>query len=277
MTMRPCVSVVAGAVLAVWVHTGAVAKEPGSRPALTAPQIVAKNAAARGGLEAWRKIQTMVWVGHLESASAHMQSVQFVLQEERPNKTRFETTTTNQKGVRAFDGVHGWKLRVDRSGSPDPMPYTPQEDQFERAAQVIDGPLIDYAAKGNTVALEGIDKVEGRKAYRLAVRVPSGEPQKVWIDAQTFLDLRYERVGYGASGRPGLVSVFYRDYRAIDGLQIPSVLEIGVESRNQPDRLVIEKVLLNPVLDARLFAKPAPTRRRSAAEFAPPESTLGKR
>jgi hypothetical protein len=57
-------------------------------------------------------------------------SVQFVLQEERPNKTRFETTTTNQKGVRAFDGVHGWKLRVDRGGSPDPIPYTPQEDQF---------------------------------------------------------------------------------------------------------------------------------------------------
>jgi len=42
---------------------GLIAAASGADPApgLTAAQIVEKNAAARGGLEAWRKIQTMSW------------------------------------------------------------------------------------------------------------------------------------------------------------------------------------------------------------------------
>src|ERR1700757_5196372 len=56
-------------------------------PELTAEQIVQKNVDARGGLEAWRKIQTMVWVGHMERAGGPMASMSFVLQQKRPNKT----------------------------------------------------------------------------------------------------------------------------------------------------------------------------------------------
>ena len=44
-------------------------------PELTAEQIVEKNVAARGGLEPWRKIETMVWVGHMERAGGPMASV----------------------------------------------------------------------------------------------------------------------------------------------------------------------------------------------------------
>jgi hypothetical protein len=43
-----------------------------ARPQLTAEQIAQKNVAARGGLEAWPKVQTMAWAGHMEGASASM-------------------------------------------------------------------------------------------------------------------------------------------------------------------------------------------------------------
>src|SRR5215831_15734474 len=134
-------------------------------PELTAAQIVEKNAAARGGLEAWRRIQTMVWVGHVESADAPASRRSFILEQKRPNKTRFEITAD-----------------------------TTDELAFANAAQVIDGPLMDYAAKGVVVTLDGVDEVEGRKAYRLNVRLPSGLRQVVWIDAGTFLDIKYDRV-----------------------------------------------------------------------------------
>src|SRR5258708_28325803 len=38
-------------------------------PSLTAQQIVEKHVAARGGLQAWRAVQTMSWSGNMEAGS----------------------------------------------------------------------------------------------------------------------------------------------------------------------------------------------------------------
>ena len=231
-----------------------------SRPApgLSAAQIVAKNVAARGGLEAWRNVSTMVWVGRMLSTHAPAPSMQFVLEQERPNKTHFEINAMGERSLRVFDGAHGWKLRPSRDSKPEVQPYTIQELKFAQEAQGIDGPLIDYEAKGNVVALEGIDDVEGRKAFRLSVRLASGESRHVWIDVETFLDVKYDRMSYGPGGVSGIVSVFHRDFRTVDGLQMPFVIETGVGSGKQADKMVIEKITINAPLDDRVFARPGP-------------------
>ncbi len=54
---------IAFALLAACLALPVLAGEPDIAPGLTAAQIVEKNVAARGGLDAWRKIQTMAWVG----------------------------------------------------------------------------------------------------------------------------------------------------------------------------------------------------------------------
>src|ERR1700676_1944832 len=47
---------------ALWAADGKAAP-----PSLTAQQIVEKHVAARGGLQAWRAVQTMSWSGNLEA------------------------------------------------------------------------------------------------------------------------------------------------------------------------------------------------------------------
>jgi hypothetical protein len=251
------------AVLASWFALCALGAEAASPPELTAEQIVEKNVAARGGAEAWRKVQTMAWLGHMESADAPVRNVAFALEQKRPNKTRFELNAMGQKTLRVFDGSHGWKVRAARDGSPDVQPFTPQELRFAQGSIVIDSPLIDHDAKRVAVELDGVDQVEGRKAYRLILRTPSGERHNVWIDAKTFLDVKYDRTSYNAAGQAGTVSVVYRDYKTVDGLQIPSTIETGVGSGKAPDRMVIEKISLNPPLDDRMFARPGGPRRRN--------------
>lgn len=253
----------------------AVGAVPAPAPELSAEQIVEKNVAARGGLEPWRKIETMVWVGHMERAGGPMAGVPFVLQQKRPNKTRFEVNAIGQRSVRVFNGAHGWKVRPAADGNPDVQQYTPQEAKFARDESVIDGPLIDYQTKGTSVALEGVEEVEGREAYRLRLRLASGERHSVWVDAQTFLEIRYDRTSYNPAGVPGTVSVFYRDYKSIDGLQIPSVLEIGTGSGKAPDKMVIEKIALNPPLDDRVFARPGRPSRRHSVTIEPPAPGAG--
>ncbi len=250
---------------------GGVLAAQGLRPVQpTAAQIVAKNVAARGGAPAWRKIQTMVWVGHMEVATGPEPRLAFVLEQKRPNHTLFEVTSLSQKTQRVFDGEHGWKVRPNRDGAADAQPYSPQEIEFAKEGQGIDGPLIDYQAKGIAVELVGVESVEGREAYRLTVRLPSGSHHDVWIDAQNFLDLKYDRTSYSATGVPGIVSVFYRHYKSVEGLQIPSVLEISNATAKVPDKMVIDKIALNPPLDDEAFAKPGSTRRHRMATLPGP-------
>lgn len=243
-------------VLSACISSIAVASDPAIEQGLSASQIVEKNVAARGGLEAWRKIQSMAWIGHVESANAPLLKPQFVLAQKRPNMTRFEIKAQNQMSLRVYDGTHGWKVRPLNDGRPDLQPYSGEELRFAADGQGLDGQLMDYQTKGIAVALDGIEDIEGHKAYRLNVRLPSGVSHHLWIDAKTFLDIKYDREYRNARGQSGTLSVFYRNYKAIDGLQIPLVIESGADIARASDKMVIDKVVLNPPLDDAAFAKP---------------------
>jgi hypothetical protein len=240
--------------LALCFSTLAVASEPATEQGLTAAQIVEKNVAARGGLDAWRKIQSMAWVGHIEGANALESRLPFALEMKRPNKTRFEVRAQGQTSVRMYDGTHGWNVHPTGHGKPMVQPYTLDELRFAREGQGIEGPLVDYQAKGIAVALDGVDEIEGRKAYRLSVKLPSGDSHHVWVDAKTFLDIKYDRVSRNKSGQSGTVSVFYRNYQTVEGLQIPFMIESSAGNSKATERLVVEKVLLNPPTEDRMFA-----------------------
>jgi hypothetical protein len=223
---------------------------------LSAEQIIERNEAARGGVAAWRSVETMVWVGHLETATGPVPLMPFVLEQKRPNLTRFEVTSKGRRTLHVFDGAHGWKLHPGHDGKPRLDAYTPQELRFAKEAPGLEGVLIDHQTKGVAVALEGVEILDGRKSYRLSLHSELGQIQKVWIDAQSFLEIRYDRVAYGAAGAPGMVSVYYSDYRDVQGRQIPHVVQIGVGSGKVPDRMTIERLTINAPINDRLFSRP---------------------
>ncbi len=246
------------ALLALSGFGSARALAPAEMPAMTASEIVARNAAARGGVEAWRKIDTMAWTGYAESTNAPGRRVPFLLEQKRPGKTRFEIVEpSGAKAVRAYDGAAGWKLRPAVGGPPEIAPYAADELSFARGAQVIEGPLMDYVAGGAIVSLLGADTIEGRKAHVLDIRVPSGGLHRVWIDAGSFLELRHDREFHDAAGRTVVATVRYRDYHAFEGLQMPVTIETGGAKGQPTNRLTIERVALNPPIDDKAFERPA--------------------
>jgi hypothetical protein len=250
--------------LACLIPLAAAAGEAGAAPDPTAAQIVEKNVAARGGLTAWRKVETMVWTGHIETGNPMAPIVPFVFELKRPNKSRFEVRQDQEKLLRVFDGRAGWKERAARGAAPTVKPYTPAELASAREAEGIDGVLIDHEAKGIGVALDGTDEVEGRKAYRLVGTLPSGSKRRVWVDAATFLEVKHERETHTPGGRAATVIVFLRNYRDIDGLQLPTTIETrGAEGR-AAEKMVIDNITLNPSLSDAHFARPNDLERRHA-------------
>lgn len=257
--MHPRLLTVVACALAM---TSLAAQAAAPQPAKTADEVIRRNVTARGGLDAWRNVTTMVWLGHLERANSQKDlRVPFVLQMQRPNLTRFELKEQFQQFTRIFDGNHGWRIRPGSDGLPQTKSFSPAEATFAQQEYVIDGPLIDYVAKGVTADLDGIDTVENRKAYRLSLRLPSGGERKVWIDVATNLEIRLDRPATTllAPGKP--VSVYYGDYRRENGLQIPHRIETRADAGRSvyeaADKLIIERVIVNPKLDAVAFSPPA--------------------
>jgi hypothetical protein len=263
---------------------------------LTAAQIVNKNVTARGGLKAWHAVQTLSESGKmgaggdqrgpqaaqapgikhpgkptspLPSSPRLTQEAQlpFTLELERTRRMRLEIQFKGQTAVQVYDGTNGWKVRpfLNRMEVEN---YT--ESELEKAAlqSDLDGPLVDYAAKGTTVELDGTDKVEDRDTYKLKLTMKDGHSIHVWIDAKTFLEAKIEGAPRRLDGQEHPVEVYYRDYRTVDGLQIPFLMEtrvlpVATQSKgarpaaNFPaEKIVIEKVEVNPKLDAALFTKP---------------------
>lgn len=241
---------------------------PGDSAAVpSAAEVVARNAAARGGLDAWRKVRTMVWLGHVESPHAPLPSLPFKLEQKRPNLTRLEIQLPGDRSVRAFDGARGWKLRSTR-GRAAVEPFSPQEVRYAAAGHGIDGPLIDAAARGEAVTLQGVDRLGGRKAYHLRVHPAGGGAEDVWVDAETFLDVRFDRPVDVQGGAPRRVSATYGEYHDVEGLKIPFLVATGAGPAAASDRMRIERVVLNAPLDGATFAAPAGPRARARPALA---------
>jgi hypothetical protein len=257
---------------------------------LTAAQIVEKHVAARGGSQAWRGLQTMSWNGKMEvgfgdsaarsaryvsnAAKASTakkkamlehgaqgkpadQQVQlpFLLEMKRPHKSRVEVVFDGKTSIQVYDGSNGWMMRPYLNRD-DWEPFSPDQAKEEAGNPGLDGPLLDFATKGAKVELEKVESVESRDAYKLKLTMKNGDVRHVWIDAQTFLDVKVEGTPRRMDGLMRTVWVYQRDFRSVQGLMVPFVLETAVDGYKDTHKMVIEKVALNPQLDDALFVRP---------------------
>jgi outer membrane lipoprotein-sorting protein len=233
-------------------------------PKLTAEQIAERNAQARGGLAAWRSLNSIQFQGQMDAGGTRNTRLPFTLQMRRPHHQRLAIEFQGQTAVQVYDGQNGWKLRPFLNRN-DVEPFSDEERQRIARQDDLDGPLIDYAAKGSRVELEGTEMVEGRPNYRLKVTRKDGYARRVWVDGATFLETKIEGNPRRLDGRMHAVENYLRDYRRLGGLMIPYASETKVEGVTQTRKMTIDKIVLNPQLDDRLFGKPmAPAGRASA-------------
>jgi hypothetical protein len=52
------------------------------------------------------------------------------------------------------------------------------------------------------------------------------------------------------------VSIYLSDYKSVNGLKVPYVIETAVEGNKDTHKMLIESVAVNPKLDDALFVKP---------------------
>lgn len=232
---------------------------------MSGAQVAERSVEARGGLQAWRNVNTLTMSGQIEVGGTKPVKLPFILTMKRPHKSRFELRFNGQTAYQVFDGTQGWKVRPFL-GRTAPEPYSPTELRSATETADLDGPLVDYAAKGNRIDLVGNDSVEGHHALQLKVTLKDHTERHVWVDASTFLETKVDGDPRMLDGRPHNVSVFYRDYRKEGGLMIPHVIETVVAGVKQAHRITIEHVTVNQAVDDALFSKPSAIPTKVAAK-----------
>jgi hypothetical protein len=218
---------------------------------MTADQLIRKNVAARGGDNAWQQVSTMTMTGRMDVGKGLQ--VPYTMDLKRGRKVRVVIVFAGKTAVQVYDGAKGWKVRPFL-GRNDVEPYTPEEQQKAAMDSDIDGLLVGYAAKGTKAQIEGVEKVEGRDAYKVKLVLKGGQERRVWIDAETYLELKIDGTRR-LDGKPRMVSTYFRDYRTVNGLMVPFVFETAVDGVKTSEKIDVEKVVVNPKLDDALFAK----------------------
>jgi len=249
----------------------------GSAARLSAAEIVEKNVAARGGLSAWRAVKTLELKGKLDAGGNNRPTIPvpgvkrgsqlgtprpteqvklpFLMDLERGRKMRLEIEFNGHTAIQVYNGTQGWKLRpfLNRHQVEN---FTPEELQSQASQSDLDGYLIDYAAKGEKVELEGVEQVEGHDAYNLKVTDSAGHSRHVWIDAANFLEVKVEGVPRRLDGKYHPVATYLRDYRNVGGLVMPYLMETAVDGVKDKEKIEIETIVSNPKLDDSRFVMP---------------------
>jgi len=247
-----------------------------SLPKLSADQVIEKNVAARGGLQAWRAVQSLSMSGKMDAGGnesktrptpgvrtggvqlprrqAEQAQLPFRMEMKRQRKQRLEIDFRGQTAIQVFDGTHGWKLRPFLNRH-EVEPFSSDELKAMDLQSDLDGPLVDYVAKGTKAEMEGTERVEGKDTYRLKLTYKNGASQHVWIDANTFLETKIEGTPRKLDGKLHNVEIYYRDYRTVSLVKVPYLTETKVQGVNQAEKIEIDEVAINARVEDSRFAK----------------------
>ncbi len=229
--------------------------------AQTMDEIIAKSIEARGGEAKLRAVKSLRFSGKIEVGPGIVVPTNMVIK--RPGMVRMEFTLQGMTAVQAYDGNQGWAIM----GKKDAEPMAADDVKDLENEADIDGPLMDYKAKGNTVEYLGKDKVGGSDAYKLRVTKKNGIIDTSFIDVDTGLEVK-TITKTKIHGIDTEVETTYSDFRTVDGLVIPFAIETGTVGGTLKQKITVDKIEINPDVSDADFHMPAPP---PAEQPKPPE------
>jgi hypothetical protein len=226
---------------------------PPAAVAQTLDEILANHYKARGGLEKIKALQSVRMTGKMILPMGMEAPV--TMEMKRPMMMRMDFSLQGLTGTQAYDGKAGWQV-MPFGGKSDPEPMSADDlKEYEEQAD-MDGLLVDWKSKGHTVELVGKETVEGADAYKLKITMKSGDVRYSYIESESWLEIRNEGKRKHMGGEVETEATF-GDFKPVEGLVFPFSVEVGAHVGDQKQKIVIEKVELNPAIDAARFKMPA--------------------
>ena len=219
----------------------------------TAEELVQQNTQAKGGIDKIKAIHSLRVTGKYEAGGGFTATYGEV--NLRPNLVRETLSLQGMTSMRAYDGTTGWQIQPFQ-GHKDPELVGEDDLRNLLLDADLDGPLIDYKEKGNTIEYIGHDQVDGDDALRLKVTLKNGDIIYYLLDPDTHLEIR-EEIQQFIRGAVRERIVDLGSYKPVAGVMYPYSTAVG--SRNTPGTQVYtaQKIEANVAVDPAEFALPA--------------------
>jgi hypothetical protein len=209
-------------------------------PAQTADELVAKNIAAKGGMDRVLAIRSLRASGTMQQGSFTMQ---VGMESMAPNLLRQTFIIQGMTAIQAYDGSTGWQISPFQ-GRRDPELLG--EDDLRGLVEDADfyGPLVNYKEKGNTVEYLGHDTIDGDDALRLKVSLKNGDILNYYLDPDTYLEIRIEKMQFiRGSVRETVTDL--GSYKQVAGVYYPFSMEIGSKQNPGGAKVTFDKMEAN--------------------------------
>lgn len=250
MPMKRIVIFVAGS----FVAAGLYAQDP--KPITvkeTVDSLVAKNTEAKGGAQALAAVTSLRLSGKMVVRDGRLE-LGYIMVKKRPGSVREETSMQGMTAVEAYDGTQAWRISPFQ-GRKDPEKASADDAKALLEDAEIDGPLIDWKAKGSTVEYLGTEDVDGTPAHKLRVVRKNGDINYVYLDPDAFLEIRVvtQRMENGAQIEN---ETDLGDYEKINGVFFPFSIEGGRKGSTDKQKIIFEKAEANTPIDDAIFKFP---------------------
>jgi hypothetical protein len=224
-----------------------------NKTAPTLDELVAKNIAAKGGADALRALQSLKLTGKMLINEGQIQ-LAYTETKKRPADIRTEETLQGMTAIDAYDGKEGWRI-YPFQGRKDPEKMSTDDAKPLIEDAEIDGPLVDWKAKGSALEYLGTEDVDGTQAYKIKVVRKNGDVNFVYLDPDYFLEIRIltQRLRHGAQEE---VETDIGDYEKIGGVFVPFSFESGRKGDPDKQKIIIEKAEANIPVDDGIFRFP---------------------
>jgi outer membrane lipoprotein-sorting protein len=220
--------------------------------AQTADEIVNKTIQARGGLEKLKAVNTVRMSGTATLGPGLQAPIS--LQFKRPGAVRMEFTIQGKALVQATDGKTPWAINPFQ-GTSDAETLSAEDAKDLNEQADIDGPLVDYKAKGHSVELMGKEDLEGSPVYKLKLTLKSGDVQYIYVDADSFLELK-ETTKRSQQGKEIEVETYPSNYKEVNGVLFPYSIESKADGHTVFSA-TLDKIEVNAPVDDAAFKMPA--------------------
>src|SRR5580693_9949424 len=200
---------------------------------------------AAGGGKALSKIQTMTLEGSFSNAMDG-KSGTYTFDTKLPNRYYSELVVGDKNVIEAYNGKSAWQ----QTAAGELGTLLGQEGlELEAASSYYNSHFLNPKKNKLALAFVGHAQVGGKDALQVEVTAPTGMKREVFFDPQTHLIVK-------EAGPLGGVNeeVFYDDYRAADGVELPYKIELHRGS--DVYAVTITRAAINATVGERVFDFP---------------------
>jgi len=149
-------------------------------------------------------------------------TVPFTAWWQRPNRSRLDLSIMGYDVIQAYDGSVAWWLNpVAGVTTAQVMP-----EDFAREMKLwsdFTGPLVDYERKRYKLKYLGKEELKTGEAYKLRVAMSGGVELLVYIDGETYLEVR-RTYTQTIEGKSITVHTNFSDFTDTDGVTTPRTI-----------------------------------------------------